>query len=199
MKLSTANRTSRAVRIALVLSLTVMVLTACNNMRVQDKIDEPYGVSENFGTAARDILPETVPVGFLREDTHMYEGTIDGEFAETLPIELNDEVFFQGQLLFENFCAPCHGFSGYGDGVLSEEGFPKPASFHDEEIRDKPVGHYFDVITNGQNAMFSYASRVQPEDRWAIIAYIRALQLSQHAPYDELPTDIQAAFDEELE
>ena len=183
-------------RITLLLSLVLLVLVGCDNMVEQAKIDQPYGESEVFETAARDLEPNTVPVGFLREDEALYMGTQDGSPVEELPIELTVEVFTNGQLLYENFCTPCHGFSGYGNGIVAEEGFPQPASFHDGATAALSVGEMFDVITNGQGAMFSYATRIQPEDRWAIIAYIRALQLSQNASYGDLTPDMQAALDE---
>lgn len=175
----------------LVLVAGVLFLAACGNMREQPKLAEPYAASPTFGVAAREILTQTVPVGQLREDELLYTGMIDGEPADVFPFEVTRAVLERGQEQFNSFCTPCHGYAGYGDGVISEEGFPKPASFHEPEIRAMPVGHYFDVITNGQNAMYSYAARVAPDDRWAITAYIRALQFSQNATVDALPPDVQ--------
>lgn len=177
------------------LATGVLLLAACGNMRVQPKFTDPYAASPTFGTAAREILTQTVPIGHLREDELLYTGMTDGQPADVFPFEVTREVLERGQEEFNTFCTPCHGYAGYGDGVLSEEGFPKPASFHDEEIRSKPVGHYFDVITHGQNAMYSYASRVEPADRWAIAAYIRALQLSQNAMVESLPDDVRSELE----
>lgn len=171
------------------LALSALWLSACQ-MREQPKL-ETYGISPTFGVEARVPLAEAVPVGFLNEDDHMYRGMIEGEFTDTFPMEVTEEVLARGQERFEIFCTPCHGYAGYGDGVVSQEGFPPPASFHDESVRAKPVGHYVNVIAEGQNAMFSYAARVPPEDRWAIAAYIRALQFSQSAELDSLPADVQ--------
>ncbi len=87
----------------------------------------------------------------------------------------------RGRERFNIYCAVCHGATGDGNGMIVQRGFPQPPSFHDQRLRDAPAGHFVDVITNGYGVMYSYASRVAPEDRWAIAAYIRALQLSQHA------------------
>jgi mono/diheme cytochrome c family protein len=139
--------------------------------------------------------PNAVPVGFLREDNHLYAGLVDGEPAETLPFELTQDVLDEGQRQYQAFCAPCHGIAGYGDGVISLEGFPRPASYHTAELRAQPVGHFFQVITNGVGNMYSYASRISPENRWAIAAYIRALQISQEADFATLPDEVQAQFE----
>jgi len=180
----------------LLLALALVGLAACDNMVDQPKLDQPYGESEVFGTAARNILPEAVPVGFEREDELFHFGTVDGQLADELPIELTEEVFTRGRHLYEQLCSPCHGMSGYGNGVLSEEGFPQPASYHTDYLRGVQLGSIYQTITYGQGAMYSYGSRIpQVEDRWAIVAYIRALQLSQFANYDALPEEFQASVD----
>lgn len=179
----------------LVLVAAAGLIAACGNLQEQPKLHEPFDASPNFETAARVPLPEAVPVGALNEDEHFYTGMVDGAFVETFPFEITAEVIERGRTEFDSYCTPCHGNAGYGNGILSQEGFPPPASFHDPEIREKPVGHYFDVITNGQNAMYSYASRVSAEERWAVIAYIRVLQRSQNAQLNDLPEDLQAQFD----
>jgi mono/diheme cytochrome c family protein len=100
------------------------------------------------------------------------------------PIEINRKVLDAGQERYQIFCSSCHGLTGYGDGIVARRGFnkPAPASFHQDKLRQAPVGHFFDVITNGWGAMPSHASQIPVEDRWKIIAYIRALQLSQMPP-----------------
>lgn len=99
--------------------------------------------------------------------------------VELFPIAVTEEVVRRGKERFEIFCSVCHGFTGYGDGMVVRRGFRQAANFHDERVRSAPVGHYFDAITNGWGAMPSYASQIPVQDRWAIIAYVRALQLSQ--------------------
>ena len=101
----------------------------------------------------------------------------------------------RGQERFAIYCAVCHGHAGEGNGMIVQRGFPQPPSLHEQRLRDAPVGHFFDVMTNGYGVMYSHASRVAPEDRWAIAAYIRALQLSQHA----VPGDADAAGAKQLE
>ena len=101
--------------------------------------------------------------------------------VETLPFPVTMEILNRGQERYQIFCAACHGMTGIGDGLVVRRGFRKPPSFHEERLRQAPVGHFFDVSTNGWGAMPSYAAQVTPADRWAIIAYIRALQLSHQA------------------
>ena len=98
----------------------------------------------------------------------------------------------RGRERFEIVCSPCHSVVGDGDGTVVRRGFPRPPSYHEERLRNAPDRHFFDVITNGYGVMFSYADRVAPADRWAIVAYIRALQLSQHAELARLPQPLQA-------
>ena len=108
-------------------------------------------------------------------------GKTAGKLAETLPFPVDRAVLERGQDRFRIFCTPCHGELGDGRGMIVQRGFNPPPSFHSDELRKKPVGHYFDVMTRGFGTMYSYASRIPARDRWAIAAYIRALQVSQHA------------------
>jgi mono/diheme cytochrome c family protein len=160
-------------------------------MREQQKLAEPYAASQTFGVAAREILTQTVAIGQWQESGLLSTGAVDGEPVDAFPFDVTREVLARGQQQFDTFCSPCHGFVGNGDGVVVQRGFPAPPSLHADEIRASPVGHYFDVITNGQGYMLSYASRIDLEDRWAIAAYIRALQLSQSVAVDTLPPDVQ--------
>jgi hypothetical protein len=105
------------------------------------------------------------------------------------------EVLKRGQERYNIFCSPCHGYDGYGQGEIVQRGFKQPTSFHEERLRTAPLGYFFGVITNGFGTMYSYASRVQPEDRWAITAYIRALQLSQNATLDDVPREEREQLD----
>lgn len=115
-----------------------------------------------------------------------------GTPADTFPYPITREILDRGRARYNIYCAPCHALTGTGDGMIVQRGFSPPPSFHSQRLRQAPVGHYFDVITNGFGRMYSYSSRVPPADRWAIIAYIRALQLSQDAPIDELSADDRA-------
>jgi cytochrome c553 len=124
----------------------------------------------------------TVARGSLREDAHLYTGKVGGQLATTFPFPITRHHLERGQERYEIFCAPCHGRLGDGRGMVVQRGFPAPRSYHEAEIRKQPPGYFFDVITQGFGRMQDYAAQVRPEDRWAIVAYIQALQLSQGAP-----------------
>lgn len=192
---STSMNGWRMNKITLFLSLTLglLILAGCDNMAEQPKLAKPYAESPTFGRAAREILPETVPVGHLNEDEHFYEGIVDGQVADTMPFEITQEHLENGKVNYEAFCAPCHGYSGYGDGVITQEGF-QALSYHTDRLRGEPVGYFYQIITYGVGNMFDYAARIEPEQRWEIVAYIRAMQLSQYAVLDELPESLQAEF-----
>jgi mono/diheme cytochrome c family protein len=132
--------------------------------------------------------------GFLRDDVGLYKGqTPDGDFLAEIPGPVTRERLVRGQSRFDIFCAPCHGRLGGGEGMIVQRGYKKAASFHDPRLRAAPAGYIFDVMTNGFGQMPSYAPQIPPEDRWAIVAYVRALQLSQNVPAAMLtPADRQA-------
>jgi mono/diheme cytochrome c family protein len=113
----------------------------------------------------------------------------EGQLKRRLPFPVSMEMLERGQQQFNVYCAPCHGRVGTGQGMVAMRGLRRPPSYHTERLRNAPIGHFFEVITNGYGAMYSYAARVKPEDRWAIAAYIRALQLSQNAGPQDLPPD----------
>lgn len=110
---------------------------------------------------------------------------------QTVPFEVDRAVLERGQERYDIFCAPCHGLDGYGQGMIVQRGFSAPPSLHASRLLQQPDGYFFDVITNGFGRMYSYAYRVPPDDRWAIVAYIRALQLSQNASPADVPPDQQ--------
>jgi mono/diheme cytochrome c family protein len=125
--------------------------------------------------------------GQLQTDEHLYAGQVNGEFAQTFPFTVTLETLERGQERYNIFCSPCHGLVGDGQGIIIEYGLREPSSFHTPELREAAPGYYFDLITRGTRVMPSYASRIRPEDRWAIVAYIRALQLSQNADLSDVP------------
>jgi mono/diheme cytochrome c family protein len=122
----------------------------------------------------------------------MYTGKVNGQAVTTFPFPITRDVLARGHERFDIYCSPCHSRTGEGNGVIVQRGFSHPPSYHTDRLRAAPVGHFFDVITNGFGAMQSYAARVEPQDRWAIIAYIRALQLSRNARASDVPADKQA-------
>jgi mono/diheme cytochrome c family protein len=120
-------------------------------------------------------------------DAHLYTGQVNGEFAQRFPFTVTLETLERGRERYDIFCSPCHGLVGDGQGIIVEYGLRAPPSFHTPELREEAPGYYFDLITRGTRVMPSYASRIRPEDRWAIVAYIRALQLSQNAGLSDVP------------
>jgi len=116
-------------------------------------------------------------------------GVGERRYANPLPLDM--ALLERGQQRFDIYCAPCHGLSGNGDGMIARRGFPAPPSYHTDRLREAPDSHFYQVITQGYGVMYPYSDRISPDDRWAIVAYIRALQLSQHAPRDRLtPQDL---------
>jgi mono/diheme cytochrome c family protein len=138
---------------------------------------------------ARPLPPHTVARGNLRADDAFYTGMIGTNLVTTFPFPVTRAVLERGRQRFEINCVPCHGETGEGNGIVVQRGFPAPPSYHIERLRAAPVGHFFDVMTRGYGVMYSYATRVTPEDRWAIAAYIRALQLSENAKLGDMPTN----------
>ncbi|MFN2595846.1 MAG: cytochrome c [Pyrinomonadaceae bacterium] len=114
------------------------------------------------------------------------------DVVKEFPFPVTRQVLDRGQERYQIFCSMCHGLTGYGDGMIVRRGFRRPPSYHDDRLRNEPVGHFFDVVTNGFGAMPDYAAQIPPEDRWAIIAYIRALQLSQQVPASQVPPEMRA-------
>ncbi len=149
----------------------------------------PLRQSDFFGDgrSARPLVADTVARGQLREDDHLYTGMVGGKPAETFPFPVTRQVLERGRQRYDIYCSPCHDNAGYGNGMVVQRGFRRPPSYHIDRLRAAPPGYFYDVITNGLGAMYSYASRVPPEDRWAIVAYIRALQLSQNARMADVP------------
>ena len=167
----------------------LVFLTGCRlDMHVQPKY-KPLARSTFFddGRAARPAVPDTVARGHLQIDEHLFTGKVKGTWVNTFPSPITTDDLERGRERYNIFCTPCHGKLGDGRGMVVLRGFPPPPSYHMDRLRQAPVGQFFDVITNGYGKMYSYASRIPPEDRWRIIAYIRALQLSQQARIEDVP------------
>ena len=158
------------------------------DMHVQPRY-EPLGPSKFFndGRAARPPVPGTIARGHLRINEHLYTGKINGVPVDAFPFPITRHDLDRGRERYNIYCAPCHDFTGNGRGTIVQRGFPAPPSYHIDRLRNAPAGHFFDVMTNGYGTMYSYADRVSPEDRWRIAAYIRALQLSEHASVNDVP------------
>ena len=158
---------------------------------------EPLEASTFFadGRGSRMLVANTVARGTLREDEHLYQGKIDGQLTDIFPMPVTVDLLARGRERFNVFCSPCHGRTGQGNGMVVQRGFRAPPSYHEERLRNAPVGYFFDVMTNGFGAMSDYTAQVPVADRWAIAAYIRALQLSQRATLDEVPAGRRADLD----
>ena len=139
------------------------------------------------GRSARNPVDGTVARGDLREDSYLYSGKIGGNPGDYMPFPVTLEVLARGQDRFNVYCTPCHGRVGDGNGFIPSRGLKRPPSYHIERLRKAPLGYFFDVMTNGFGVMQDYSAQVAPQDRWAIVAYIRALQLSQNAPVADVP------------
>ena len=190
------QNTVKAGRTAAMVALALFSLAACRqDMHNQPRL-RPYKTSHFFADGQASRLPPagTVARGQLREDDLLYRGlTPEGSVTERLPFPLTAEVLRQGQQSFNAFCSPCHDSTGAGRGMVVRRGFKQPASFHDERLRLAPVGYFYDVMSNGIATMPSYAAQIPVERRWAIAAYIRALQLSQKAQLAEMPAEVATA------
>ncbi len=147
--------------------------------------------------SSRPWIKGTVARGHLRIDAHLYTGIVDGKPAETFPFPITRDVILRGRERYNIYCSPCHGYEGDGRGMVVRRGMKQPPSYHIERLQNETPGYFFDVMTNGFGAMYSYASRIKPRDRWAIIAYVRALQLSQNATLDDVPADVRQRLENE--
>ena len=180
------------------LVIASVALAACR----QDMHDAPrYDPLERStffanGMAARPLVAHTVARGQLREDRHLYEGVVDGRPAESFPMAITPAVMQRGQERFNVFCSPCHGQTGEGNGMVVQRGFRQPPTYHQDRLRNAPVGYFFDVMTHGFGAMPDYATQIPIADRWAVVAYIRALQLSQHATVGDVPAARRGELDQ---
>jgi mono/diheme cytochrome c family protein len=141
--------------------------------------------------AMRVPVEGTVPRGWLRLDVEYYTGkTADGKLVKEIPVEVTLPMLQHGQERFNIYCSPCHGRAGDGKGIIVNRGYVPPPSFHQDRLRAVEDGHIFDVITNGIRNMPSYRHQIPVEDRWAIVAYFRALERSQNASADDVPPEV---------
>ncbi len=151
--------------------------------------------------AMRPQVPGTIARGQLREDTFYFEGVVKGQWATTFPMDVTDNLMKRGQRRFDIYCAPCHGFSGDGNGMvavlageLQEGTWVPPTDLRADQVRERPVGHLFNTITNGIRTMPAYGKQIPVEDRWAIVSYVLALQKSQRATIQDAPENIRPSL-----
>jgi mono/diheme cytochrome c family protein len=184
------------VRFRVAIALICLGLAGCHlDMYDQPKY-KPLSASEFYrdGMSSRTPVEGTVTTGQPENDELLYSGKINGKVADLFPFPISIETARHGQDRFNTFCSPCHGRLGDGNGMIVQRGFPRPPSLLADSVAANPAGFYFDVITNGFGRMYSYAPSVPPQDRWAIVAYIRALQLRQKMKMTALPEDEREKF-----
>ena len=170
---------------------TLLLLAGCRQDMHDQPRFKPLAESDFYADlrSARPQVEGTVARGQLHEDTYFYTGKIGNNPGDFMPFPVTEEVLARGHQRFNIFCAPCHSRLGDGNGFVPSRGFPrKPPSYHSERLRKAPVGYFFDVISNGFGIMPDYASQIPARDRWCIIAYVRALQLSQSATMGDVPS-----------
>jgi mono/diheme cytochrome c family protein len=180
-------------RTNLKLGAAVLALAAGSACR-QDMHDQPKYIplrpSDFFSDrrSERPLREDTVARGHLAEDAALATGkAANGQPVNVFPFPVTKEVVERGQNRFNVYCTPCHGPLGNGEGMIVRRGFRKPPSYHIDRLRQVPDGYIFDVISNGFGAMPDYSAQLEPRDRWAVVAYVRALQLSQNASIDDVP------------
>ncbi len=167
----------------------ISVLGACRQDMQDQPRYKPFRPDRFFADddSSRPLLPGTIARGELRSDRYFYSGFVGKAVGDYMPFPVTKAVLERGRERFNIYCAPCHARTGDGNGMIVQRGFRRPPSYHIDRLRNAPLGHFFDVITNGFGAMPDYSAQIPARDRWAIVAYIRALQLSQYAPATLLP------------
>jgi mono/diheme cytochrome c family protein len=185
-------------RAACGLALFAMALVGCDerhNMEEDAHLKPFEGIAfQPNGSSAFAPIDGTIARGQLNEDDAYFRGRQGNQLVQEMPVEIDADLLTKGQERYNIYCSVCHGLSGYGDGMVVQRGFSKPPSFHEDRLVAAPDGHLFDVISNGYGKMPPYAAQVHVKDRWAIVAYVRALQLSQRArPEDVPPASTQPA------
>jgi Cytochrome C oxidase, cbb3-type, subunit III len=190
-------------RINFTFGVALLALAAGAGCR-QDMHDQPKYIplrpSDFFGDgrSERSLIEGTVARGHLDDDTAYYTGRgPDGKFVDELPFTVTKDIVERGQDRFNIYCAPCHDRLGNGDGRIVRRGYRHPPSYHIDRLRQVPNGYLYDVITSGFGAMPDYSAQIHPSDRWAIVAYVRALQLAHNAKIDDVPADKRADLNQE--
>jgi len=175
---------------ALVLALVALALAGCRQDMHDNPRHEPLEASRVFAdrSSARQAVDGTVARGHLNEDEFLYTGKAGGQPVAEFPFAITRKELDRGEDRYNVFCAPCHSRLGDGKGMVVQRGFQRvPPSFHIDRLRQAPPGYFFDVMTNGFGVMSDYRAQLTPEDRWAVVAYLKALQLSQNATMADVP------------
>lgn len=191
---------SAAARVAGLLAIVAVVGlgAACRQDMHQAPRYDPLEKSDFFadGRAARPLVEHTVARGFLRENAAFYTGKdSSGQLLDAVPVPVDKALLERGQDRYNVYCAPCHGRTGDGNGMIVQRGFKQPTSYHTDRLRAQPVGYFYDVVTNGFGAMQDYSAQLTPGDRWAVAAYLRALQFSRTASVADVPAGARGALE----
>jgi mono/diheme cytochrome c family protein len=180
-------------------ALCAMALSGCDELVRQDMANQPKNRPESpsdffaDGRSVRPLIENTVARGSIDNDVY----NVPKDFAGFPPaVKVNEKLLQRGEDRYKIFCTPCHGLQGNGEGMIATRGMKHPPSYHIDRLRQAPNGYFYDVMTNGFGAMYSYSERITPADRWAIVAYIRALQLSRNAKIADLPADLRQKLDQ---
>lgn len=176
-------------RISPLALLAVLALAGCRQDMQDQPRFKPLAKSDFYADlrSARPPVEGTVARGQLHEDTYFYTGKMGNAPGDYMPFPVNEAVLARGRERFNIYCSPCHSRLGDGNGVIVQRGFRRPPSYHTERLRKAPLGYFFDVMSNGFGAMPDYAAQIPARDRWDIVAYIRALQLSQNSTAADVP------------
>jgi len=190
------NAKTRIVVAACGLAASVLVAGCRQDMHDQPKF-KPYAKSDFYAhpRAPRPLVDGTIARGHLNEDTLLVTGKVDGKPAAVFPFAITKAVMDRGHERYDIFCSPCHSRTGMGDGMIVRRGYRKPPTFHLDRLRQAAPGYVFDVITSGFGAMPDYAAQIPVSDRWAIVAYLRALQRSQQATVSDVPAAERARLE----
>jgi len=184
-------------RLAAAVALAAALAISCRrDMQDQPKYKDLRG-SAFFADqrSARPVVEDTVARGFLYADERFLTGKENGQPLSVLPVPLTRDLLARGRDRYQIYCTPCHGMTGNGLGIVVQRGYRQPPSFHIDRLREAPVGYFFDVMSHGFGSMMDYAAQIPPSDRWAIAAYIRALQLSQRATIADVPASERPALE----
>lgn len=189
-------RTDRALRLV---AVALALVWGCSQDMANQPKYRPQRPSPFFddGRADRPRVPNTVARGEVTPDDSFHTGKVGNAYLRELPMPITRELLLRGRERYDIYCSVCHGRAGTGDGMIVRRGFRRPSSFHVDRLRTESAGYFFDTIANGFGVMPSYAGSVPPADRWAIVAYIRALQLSQNARLEDVPPAERAKLREE--
>jgi mono/diheme cytochrome c family protein len=173
-------------------ALCGLLFAGCDNTLRQDMANQPrqnpLSPSDFFadGRSERPAVENTVVRGSVQDDSLFVP-----KDSNAFPLPISEELLQRGQQRYGIFCTPCHGIQGDGLGMVAMRGMKHPPSYHQDRLRQVPNGYLYDVITNGFGAMYGYSAQIPPRDRWAIVAYLRALQLSRNAPVGQLPAELR--------